>query len=316
MTTTRRQRPLIAQNITELIGNTPLLALSATNRELHTNIIAKLESFNPLSSVKDRVGLSMIEDAECSGRLKQGDTIIESTSGNTGIGLALVAKAKGYKLVIVMPETMSEERKILLKALGAELVLTDGTKGMLGAIEKAGELTEKHGYVRMGQTKNPANPDAHRTTTALEIFEDTNGQVDVFVAGSGTGGTITGIGETLKKLKPSVKVVVVEPAASAVISGGAPGPHAIQGMGPGFIPEVLNRNIIDEIVTVKDDEATQGARELLNSEGIFVGISSGAAFVAAKQIAIKEETRGKTVVVLFADSGERYLSTTLFSGEN
>ena len=315
MNNTRLQRPVIAQNITELIGNTPLLALTATNRECKTNIIAKLESFNPLSSVKDRIALSMIEAAEKEGKLKKGDTLIEATSGNTGIGLAWVAKAKGYNLVVTMPETMSEERKTLLRALGVDLVLTDGTKGMLGAIAKSDELTKTKGYFQMGQMKNPANPDGHRDTTALEIFEETSGKVDIFVAGVGTGGTITGVGETLKKLKPSVQIIAVEPASSAVLSGELPGPHPIQGIGAGFIPPVLNTDIIDEIVTVTDSEALENTRELMEKEGVFAGISSGAAFSVAKKIAKREENKGKTVIVLFADSAERYLSTPLFTGE-
>lgn len=315
MNSNRIQRPVIAQNITELIGNTPLLALTATNRENQTNIIAKLEAFNPLSSVKDRIALSMIEAAEKEGKIKKGDTLIEATSGNTGIGLAWVAKAKGYNLVITMPETMSEERKTLLRALGGDLVLTDGTKGMLGAIAKSDELTKTKGYFQLGQMKNPANPDGHRDTTALEIFEDTNGSVDIFVAGVGTGGTITGVGETLKKLKPSVQIIAVEPASSAVLSGESPGPHPIQGIGAGFVPPVLNTDIIDEIVTVTDSEALENTRELMEKEGIFAGISSGAAFFAAKKIAQRKENRGKRVVVIFADSAERYLSTPLFTGK-
>ncbi|MCK5807622.1 cysteine synthase A [bacterium] len=311
----RKQRPLIAQNITELIGNTPLLALTVTNRQLKTHMIAKLESFNPLSSVKDRIALSMINAAEKEGKLKKGDTIIEATSGNTGIGLAWVAKAKGYNLVITMPETMSEERKTLLRALGVELILTDGKKGMPGAIAKSDELTKTKGYFQMGQMKNPANPDGHRDTTALEIFEETSGKVDIFVAGVGTGGTITGVGETLKKLKPSIQIIAVEPASSAVLSGESPGPHPIQGIGAGFVPPVLNRDIIDEIVTIKDGDAGAGTRELLNKEGVFVGISSGAVFAAAKMVASREENRDKIVVLLLADSGERYLSTPLFTGE-
>ncbi len=309
---TRKTKPLIAEKITDLIGNTPLLTLSSINKELSAEIVAKLEFFNPLSSVKDRIALAMIDDAEKSGALTPEKTIVEPTSGNTGIGLAYIASSRGYKIVLTMPETMSMERRKLLKALGAELVLTLGESGMSGAIAKAEELAETNGFVMLQQFKNPANPRIHRETTALEIWEDCEGNVDVFVAGVGTGGTITGVGEVLKKLNSKIKIVAVEPFDSQVLAGKSHSPHKIQGIGAGFIPQILNRNIIDEIIPVKNEEAFSGARELAKKEGVFCGISSGAAFFAAKQIASREEFRGKRIVVLLPDTGERYLSTALF----
>ncbi len=305
----------IAQNITELIGNTPLLELKKYGKEhkLAGKILAKLEYFNPLGSVKDRIALSMIEDAEASGKLKAGATIIEPTSGNTGIGLAYVAAAKGYKIILTMPDTMSVERRNLLKALGAKLVLTPGSAGMKGAIQKAEELaTTTEGAYIPQQFENSSNPEIHRKTTAKEIWADTDGQVDFFVAGVGTGGTITGVGEVLKAHKPGVKIVAVEPFDSQVLGGGKPGPHKIQGIGAGFIPKVMNMKILDQIIPVKTEEAFTAARQLAQTEGVLVGISSAAALYAATVLAQKEENRGKTIVVLFPDTGERYLSTPLF----
>lgn len=308
----------IAGKLTDLIGNTPLLELSNFNRQhqLESRIIAKLEYFNPGGSVKDRIGNAMITDAEERGILKPGSVIIEPTSGNTGIALAFVAAAKGYRLILTMPETMTVERRNLLKALGAELVLTQGSEGMKGAIKKALELAEitPHSFIPQ-QFKNPANPEIHRKTTANEIWNDTDGEVDIFVAGVGTGGTITGVGEVLKERKPSVQIIAIEPSASPVMSGGNPGPHKIQGIGAGFIPEVLNRSVIDEIITVSNDAAFETSRELARSEGLLVGISSGAAVYAALQVAKRHENRGKTIVVILPDTGERYLSTLLYQFE-
>ncbi len=306
----------IAQKLTDLIGNTPLLALNRYSREagLASPIVAKLEYFNPLGSVKDRIALAMIEAAEAEGKIKPGTLIIEPTSGNTGVGLAFVAASRGYKLILTMPETMSVERRNLLKALGAELVLTPGAEGMKGAIKKAEELaqTNANSFIPQ-QFQNPANPEIHRKTTAEEIWRDTDGKVDIFVAGVGTGGTVTGVGEVLKKYKPSVKIIAVEPAASPVLSGGQPGPHKIQGIGAGFVPDIFNRTIVDEIIQVGNDDAFATSRALSKTEGLLVGISSGAATWVASQVAKRPENVGKVIVVLLPDTGERYLSTPLFT---
>ncbi|MHC1758054.1 MAG: cysteine synthase A [Negativicutes bacterium] len=306
----------IAQKLTDLIGNTPLLALNRYSREagLPSAVVAKLEYFNPLGSVKDRIALAMIEAAEAEGKIKPDTLIIEPTSGNTGVGLAFVAASKGYKLVLTMPETMSIERRNLLKALGAELVLTSGAEGMKGAIKKAEELAQENPNSFIPQQfKNPANPEIHRKTTAEEIWRDTEGKVDIFIAGVGTGGTVTGVGEVLKKYKPSVKVIAVEPAASPVLSGGQPGPHKIQGIGAGFVPDVFNSAVVDEILPVGNEEAFATSRALSKAEGLLVGISSGAAAWAATQVAKRPENAGKVIVVLLPDTGERYLSTPLFT---
>ena len=306
----------VYHGFTELIGGTPLLELENLEKKhgLEAKLLAKLEYFNPAGSVKDRVAKAMIEDAEAKGLLKEGSVIIEPTSGNTGIGLAAVAAAKGYRVILTMPETMSVERRNLLKAYGAELVLTDGTKGMRGAIEKAEELAaQTEGGFIPGQFDNPANPAAHRATTGPEIWKDTEGKVDVFVSGIGTGGTITRVGEYLKEQKPSVKIVAVEPAGSPVLSKGKAGPHKIQGIGAGFVPATLNPQVYDEIITVKDEEAFATGREIARSEGILVGISAGAAVWAAVQLAKRPENRGKVIVALLPDTGDRYLSTPMFS---
>ena len=306
----------IAQKLTDLIGNTPLLALNRYSQEagLSSAIVAKLEYFNPLGSVKDRVAYAMITAAEQAGKINQDTVIIEPTSGNTGVGLAFVAASRGYKLVLTMPETMSVERRNLLKALGAEIVLTSGAAGMRGAIAKAEELAQDNPNSFIPQQfNNPANPAAHRGTTAEEIWRDTDGKVDIFVAGVGTGGTITGVGEGLKKHNPAVKIIAVEPSSSPVLSGGQPGPHALQGIGAGFVPDVLKRAILDEIVPVKNEDAFATSRALSKTEGLLVGISSGAAAWAATQIAKRPENTGKVIVVLLPDTGERYLSTPLFT---
>ncbi|PNP97662.1 cysteine synthase A [Moraxella sp. RCAD0137] len=303
----------IAKNITELVGNTPLVELSNLTAGLKARVVVKLESFNPASSVKDRIALAMIDDAEKSGQITKDTTIVEATSGNTGIGLAMVAAARGYKLVITMPESMSLERRALLRAYGAELVLTPAAEGMGGAIAKANELAAQDGYFMPRQFDNLANPQVHRDTTAQEIWNDTDGQVDILVAGVGTGGTITGVGEVLKAKKDSVQVVAVEPQASPVLSGGQKGPHPIQGIGAGFVPAVLNTEIYDEIVTVANDDAFKVARELAAKEGLLVGISSGAAVKAALELAARDENAGKLIVVIIPSSGERYLSTALFA---
>lgn len=304
----------IANNITELVGNTPLVRLNKLTEGLEAEVIVKLESFNPLSSVKDRIGLAMIEAAEKEGLLKEGSTIVEATSGNTGIALAYLGAVKGYKVVLTMPDTMSIERRRLLKALGAELVLTPGPEGMSGAVAKATEiLKETPNAFQPQQFENLSNPEVHRRTTAEEIWRDTEGKVDVFVAGVGTGGTLTGTGSRLKELKSSIKVVAVEPSTSAVISGDKPGPHKIQGIGAGFIPGVLKTDLIDEIVKVESEDAGEIARQLAQKEGILAGISSGANVKAAIEIARKPEYKGKTIVTTICDTGERYLSTWLFN---
>ena len=308
---------MIYTSVSQLIGRTPLLELARIERDegLEARLLAKLEYFNPAGSVKDRVALEMIDDAERRGLLKPGSVIIEPTSGNTGIGLAAVAAARGYRTIIVMPETMSAERRQLMAAYGAELVLTDGAKGMAGAIAKAEELAgEIPGSLIPGQFTNPANPAAHRASTGPEIWEDTEGRVDVFVAGVGTGGTITGVGQYLKGRNPAVRIVAVEPAASPVLGGGEAGAHQLQGIGAGFVPAVLDTAVYDEIIPVPDGDAFAAVRQVARSEGVLVGISSGAAVWAAMELARRPENRGKTIVALLPDSGSRYLSTPLFAG--
>jgi cysteine synthase len=305
----------IANIITDLIGNTPLVRLNHINKDGVAQVVLKLEYFNPSHSVKDRIGIAMIEAAERDGKIKSDTILIEPTSGNTGIGLAFAAAAKGYKLVITMPETMSKERRMILRAYGAELILTPGADGMPGAIRKAEELVDADPrYVLLQQFKNPANPEIHRKTTAEEIWRDTDGQVDILVSGVGTGGTITGVGEVIKSRKPSFRAIAVEPDASPVLSGGQKGPHPLQGLGAGFVPDILNTKIYDEIVRVKGDDALDTARKLAKEEGLLVGISSGAATWAALQVAKRIENKGKLIVVIIPDFGERYLSTPLFAG--
>ncbi|MDD7155033.1 MAG: cysteine synthase A [Candidatus Cryptobacteroides sp.] len=303
---------MIHRNITELIGRTPLVEISGLEGQ-KARIAVKVESFNPGGSVKDRIALSMIEDAEARGVLAPGATIIEPTSGNTGVGLAWIGRVKGYKVILTMPETMSRERRSLLKAYGAELVLTPGTEGMKGAIRKAEELrAATPGAIILGQFVNPANPVAHEKYTGEEIWNDTEGQVDIFIAGAGTGGTVSGTGRALKRHKPEVRIIAVEPAGSPVLTEGHAGPHKIQGIGAGFVPDTLDRSVVDEVLTVADEAAFEGMRLLSRREGILAGISSGAAFSAALEVARREENAGKLVVALLPDTGERYLSTGLF----
>ncbi len=303
----------IAEDITKLIGNTPLVKINRMNSDGYATIAAKLEFFNPLASVKDRIGLAMIQDAEERGILKKGSVIVEPTSGNTGIALAYVAAVKGYRLILTMPETMSIERRKLLKIFGAELVLTEGSKGMKGAVEKAEEIAKniKNAFMPQ-QFNNPANPEIHRKTTAEEIWNDTEGKVDIIIAGVGTGGTITGVGEVIKKRKKNIQVIAVEPDKSPLLSGGTPAPHKIQGIGANFIPEILNKKIIDEVIRVKDEDAGETSRRAAKEEGLLMGISSGAALWAALQVSRREENKGKLIVVIIPDTGERYLSTWMF----
>lgn len=313
--TSTESKMKIANDITELIGNTPLVRLNRLNQGCYAEIVLKLEFFNPLSSVKDRIGYAMIDAAEREGKINKEKTVVlEPTSGNTGIALAFVCAVKGYKCTLTMPETMSLERRALLKALGANLILTPGSEGMKGAIKKARELAESDSnYYIPQQFENPANPEIHRNTTAEEIWRDTDGKADILISGIGTGGTITGVSEVIKKRKPSFKTVAVEPKGSPVLSGGAPGPHKIQGIGAGFVPAILNTGIIDEIIQIDNDEAFDHARRLMKEEGIPAGISSGAAVCAALKVARRQENKGKLIVVIIPSSGERYLSTDLFA---
>jgi cysteine synthase A len=310
----RREEMKIASNVTELIGNTPLVRLNRVTEGAKAEIVVKLEYFNPAHSVKDRIGFSMIDAAEKAGALRPGQVIVEPTSGNTGIALAMVAAAKGYKCILTMPDTMSKERRMLLRAFGAELVLTPGPDGMGGAIRKAEEMvaSDPETFFMPQQFKNPANPEIHRRTTAEEIWRDTDGQVDILISGIGTGGTITGVSEVIKARKPSFRAIAVEPDASPVLSGGNKGPHKIQGIGAGFVPDVLNTEIYDEVIRVTDEDAIQTARQMATQEGLLVGISSGAAVWAAKQVAGREENAGKLIVVIIPSFGERYLSSPLY----
>jgi len=313
----RKHRPKIANNITELIGNTPIVRLERFGKDLPGELAAKLEFFNPCSSVKDRIAVSMIESAEKEGTLRPDTVIVEPTSGNTGIALAFTAAQRGYRLILTMPDTISIERRKLLHVLGAELVLTPGSEGMKGAVEKAEEVVSEHkNAILLQQFKNPANPEIHRRTTALEIWDDTGGRVDILVAGVGTGGTITGAGEVLKKMKPGLRAIAVEPAESPVLSGGKPGPHLIQGLGAGFVPDILNRAVIDEIITVTGKNSRAMTRRLASEEGIVAGISGGAALWGALKVASRKENQGKLIVVVLPDAGERYLSTPLFYDES
>lgn len=307
----------IAEDITQLIGETPLVRLRRIGAGLAADLVAKLESFNPCSSVKDRIGLSMVEAAEKQGQIKKETTLVEPTSGNTGIALAFVAAARGYKLILTMPDTMSLERRKLLTALGAELVLTPGSEGMAGAIKKSQELVDSNSsYLMLQQFKNPANPEIHVKTTAEEVWNDTEGRVDAFVSGVGTGGTITGVSQVIKARKPAFKAIAVEPVDSPVLSGGKPGPHKIQGVGAGFVPEVLRMDLVDEVIQVGHEDAGQMARRLAREEGILAGISSGAALWAAVEVARRPENKRKMIVVLLPDTGERYLSTWVFDGKS
>ncbi len=305
--------PRIYDDVTDLVGNTPLVRLNRITDGAKATVLAKLEFYNPASSVKDRIGVAMIDAAEASGQLKPEGTIIEATSGNTGIALAMVGAARGYKVVLTMPETMSTERRALLRAFGAELVLTPGSEGMKGAVAKAVEIARETGAVEVRQFENEANPEIHRKTTAEEIWNDTDGEVDVVVAGIGTGGTITGVGQVLKERKPGVQIVAVEPEESAILNGGAPGPHKIQGIGANFVPEILDRAVYDEVIDVNAETSVAWARRAAAEEGLLVGLSSGAALAAAVQVAQREENAGKTVVVVIPSFGERYLSTILYS---
>jgi len=306
----------IFQDITKTIGNTPLVKINHLTNGFDGTLLAKMESFNPLSSIKDRIANAMIKAAEKDDKLTKHSVIIEPTSGNTGIGLAFLAAAKGYRLILTMPDTMSAERRQLLKILGAELILTDGTKGMKGAIDKAEELAKKiPGSYIPQQFDNPANPEIHRKTTAQEIWKDTDGNIDIFISGVGTGGTITGVGEFLKQKKESIRIIAVEPSDSPILSGGKPGPHKIQGLGAGFVPSILNRDIIDEIITVSHEDAGQITKKLAQKEGIFVGISSGAAMWSALEVAKRSSSAEKNIVVILPDAGERYLSTWLFNNQ-
>jgi len=303
----------IYDDVTKLIGNTPLVRINRII-ESDATVAAKLEFYNPASSVKDRIGVSIIEAAEASGELQPGGTIVEGTSGNTGIALAMVGAAKGYKVVLTMPETMSQERKALLRAYGAELVLTPGSEGMKGAVAKAEEIAKERGAILARQFANEANPEIHRRTTAEEIWKDTDGEVDIVVAGIGTGGTITGVGQVLKERKPGVQMIAVEPEESPILNGGAPGPHKIQGIGANFVPEILDTEIYDEVIDVNAATAVEWARKAATQEGLFVGLSSGAALAAANEVATRPENAGKTIVVIIPSFGERYLSTILFEG--
>ncbi len=305
--------PRIYDDVTTLVGNTPLVRLNRITDGAKATVLAKLEFYNPASSVKDRIGVAMIDAAEASGQLKPQGTIIEATSGNTGIALAMVGAARGYKVILTMPETMSVERRALLRAFGAELVLTPGSEGMKGAVAKAVEIAQETGAVEVRQFENEANPEIHRRTTAEEIWKDTDGEVDVVVAGIGTGGTITGVGQVLKARKPGVQIVAVEPEESAILNGGAPGPHKIQGIGANFVPEILDRAVYDEVIDVNADTSVAWARRAAAEEGLLVGLSSGAALAAAVQVAQRDENAGKTVVVIIPSFGERYLSTILYS---